>query len=1279
MKKSIKFALVGALLLALVLMLGSCNLSDIPEELVGMIPDEIKNLHEHPWDEWAMVYGESDVSLVCNVCKATVKTQPFSEGLDIRDGVLYGIGTCTDKEIVVPYGVTEVAKDAFQGASIKGILLPDTLKSIGNDAFKNCQSMAVIHFPNGLEFIGERAFQNCKALVAIVLPNSVKMLGAHSFQNCQLLGAIYYYGVEEDWEKVEKGKDWNKGAGKHAVTYKGVVIAPDGPNPDHESQGLAFELNEDGQSYSVVGIGTCTDTDVVIPSKYKGLPVTAIKEGAFSECLQMHSIYIPDSVTIVEVAAFIACSSLESVRFSTNTKVIDMYAFCGSGIIELNLPNDVETIDEFAFSQCYSLKKVSIGTGLKNAGWGMFAETTSIEEVYIASDVPVGIFGRQVNLKKVTVAEGVSSIGDSAFQQCYALESVTLPNSLKHIGKLAFSDCDSLTQISIPSGIESVGVNAFGGCNALEFNEYKNALYLGNPESPYVVLMKIKSPDITSCEIADSCRVIYQIAFWACNKIESHIIIPEGVVSIGRGAFFGCSSPKIYIPSTVVHIEEGNDQGGDLGPIFRFAFVASPAYFEIHPDNQHYKSIDGCIFSKDTKTMFRYAKSNDSNEYIIPEGVERIVCFALEMATGTITVPKTVKYIEEEAFSSNITTIIYNGTVEEWNSIDKYSNWRQMNTVVTIICTNGTISEGKEINTHDHSFGDWTVTKQPSETETGLKERVCSVCGKIESEEIPVIEYKPEGSQGLEYELNAGGQSYSVVGIGTCTDTDIVFPSTYNGLPVTKIGGNELGDRIFGFEWNDKTISITIPDSVKEIGVQAFYSGLRFSKITLGNGLEIIGEDAFWGSYCEELYIPASVTTIKGLAFHEFWNMKNYVVAENNLNYKSIDGNLYSKDGKTFIVYAIAKEETTFTVPTHVTTIEAYAFCSNYNLKSIYIHSGVTQIGCEAFAKGWNLENIYYDGSVEQWLSIYNYDLLYSPSYTIYCTDGTISKDGTITYYESDVPEGSQGLEYELNADGQSYSVVGIGTCTDTDVVIPSIHEGLPVTKIGGYAFAEYIQLTSITIPDSITSIGVGAIYYCDSLTSINISDTNKYYKTIDGNLYTKDGTTLVQYIISKSDTSFTIPNGVTHIGDYAFSWCISLTSITIPESVTSIGSGAFSACYSLTNIVIPDSITNMGTRAFYECGLLASMVIPNGITSIGRGTFGGCNELRSVTIPSSVTSIDYFSFSNCSSLETIIFIGSIEQWQSINKITGWNGSSGSYTIYCTDGTISKDGTITYN
>jgi hypothetical protein len=166
-------------------------------------------------------------------------------------------------------------------------------------------------------------------------------------------------------------------------------------------------------------------------------------------------------------------------------------------------------------------------------------------------------------------------------------------------------------------------------------------------------------------------------------------------------------------------------------------------------------------------------------------------------------------------------------------------------------------------------------------------------------------------------------------------------------------------------------------------------------------------------------------------------------------------------------------------------------------------------------------------------------------------------------------------------------------------VVIPDTITGLPVIGIGNNAF-QFTSLTSVTIPNSVTSIGVGVFNSCASLTNV------------------------------------TIGNGVTNISDFGFYACTSLTSVAIPNSVASIGGLAFSACSGLTNVAIPNSVSSIGDQAFSECTSLASVTIPNSVTSIGAGAFGACSSLTNVTIPHSVTSLGDQAFSECSRLVSV-------------------------------------------
>lgn len=235
----------------------------------------------------------------------------------------------------------------------------------------------------------------------------------------------------------------------------------------------------------------------------------------------------------------------------------------------------------------------------------------------------------------------------------------------------------------------------------------------------------------------------------------------------------------------------------------------------------------------------------------------------------------------------------------------------------------------------------------------------------------------------------------------------------------------------------------------------------------------------------------------------------------------------------------------------------------------------------------------------------------------------------------------SEGLEYALNKDGESYSVTGLGTCTDTDIVIASEYNGKPVTSIGDNAFYNCTSLKSITIPDSVTSIGNYAFDFCESLESVSIP-----------NGVTSIGNGGFGHCIKLSNIA--IPDSVLSLGSRVFEMCFALQNVTLGNSLDCISSATFSSCTSLKRITIPDSVTRIGGGAFQSCSSLTSIEIPDSVTSIGSYAFNGCSSLTSITIPDSVTRIDDYAFSDCLSLT--IYCEATEKLEDWHET--WNSSN---------------------
>jgi uncharacterized membrane protein len=505
------------------------------------------------------------------------------------------------------------------------------------------------------------------------------------------------------------------------------------------------------------------------------------------------------------------------------------------------------------------------------------------------------------------------------------------------------------------------------------------------------------------------------------------------------------------------------------------------------------------------------------------------------------------------------------------------------------------------------------------------------------------------------YTVN-GGQATITGYIGT--DAAITIPSTLGTYPVVAIGN-------YAFTGLSSVLSVTIPSNINLIGNLAFYGCNNLASITVDganthyassggvlyshdlttlvsypkamtsshfdipDSVTTIADQAFFSvNHLTSVTIPDSVSSVGKEQFLLCSALTNIAVDIESPYYASSGGVLYSHDLTTLVMYPNGLTGATFTIPSTVTKICAYAF---YGCRptTVNIPNSVRSIGDHAFDQS-ALTSLTIPDSVTSMGNYTFYNINYITS--VHIGNGA-TYVGDYAFYAC-----GRLATVSIGTNAQTIGTDAFGQCSQmTSVTIPG-----SVTSIGDWAFSSCTALTSVTIGRNVTSIGSGAFSSCSALTSVTIGSG---VTTIGDHAFYQ----------CTSLTSVTIGRNVTSIGDAAFSFCV-MTSVTIPDSVTSIGNYAFSACTALTSVTIPGHVTSIGSFAFSTCTALTSVTIVSGVTSIGPYVFYSCTALTSITIPGSVTSIGSFAFQGCSGLTSITFLGMVAppSVQS-NWITGTN------------------------
>ena len=1118
----------------------------------------------------------------------------------------------------IPEGVVHFPGRGRHLGDAAKVVFPDSANSIPATVFQGYPNLTSVTVSKNMREIGAHSFRKCPRLAEVVLRSNATIVNENAFSFCAPNLTIR---VEEEEAQATQAAS----SQETAETKRADIFA---------------RAKADGGNAIIKSVYDKNATTLEIPEKLDGLAVVTIGADAFAEMRELRTVRLPSSLQTISRGAFRNCAKLENIEFAkdkdgnvaSSLQFIHDRAFAGcSSLKSFEVPDSVVRIKPSAFEGCSLLATVALGKGALSVDERAFANCASLRRLDLSRVEKLRTFdktalvgtpddleivfpddssfltadgflltndGKTINAYlgkrsgEIAIPEGVESIDQSFFGMAAGIESVRLPKSLRAIGSRAFYRCESLKSVIIPedSKLEMIGDLAFAECYALErFDWPKSLQTIGVSAFCYCRSLK-------SFKGATSVQTIGASAFCDCESL-TEIELPKGVREIGPSAFAECGFTSIKIPASVQVM-------GDA------ALAVTPLKtIEVEPGNPAVKVVDGALFSKDGKSLFRLPPALKLKSYKIPDGVEIVERAALggNETLESVEIPASVKTIERNAFYRN-------------------------SSLTEIYIPSGVMSL-------DDAF---------------------PLCDALERFEVdpnnPV--YKSENGALLSKD---GTTFYRVVAV----------ERDPNAAPIVLEGNESLSQKTKRDETSRsipayKNSVYVVPDGVVKLAEDAFNDVRRtrnaFTEIVLPQSLKEIRANAF--QYCsrlETLRIPANVETI---VYHNAFigcdALKTFEIAPENSDYRVEDGLLLSADGKMFYCVVVDKDRRVLKLPEGVKqtaenliaakkfeelvlpesliTIGNRSFGACENLTSVTIPKNVRFIGFLAFAHSPKLAEVALKSSKTKYEA--NSFEETAPNLTIRVDESAptaVEKTQTPTTQEDTSFEESAltpkeaakifNLEFQgdeativrvLNQDASSVDVPRkIGEHTVTRIANNAfgymhylVEARLPSTirEIGDYAFTNCHNLEQIVIPSGTESVGLGAFSNCRSLRAIAVSLENKTYKVVRGSMLSADGKTLYAYPTGRVvDKVYEIPDGVETIAPLAFDHNLHVKEVKFPWTLKCIEKQAFEFCEALEAIhffPVVNRLETIGDSAFGHCKALKSINLPDGIRRIGTGAF---------------------------------------------------------------------------
>ena len=1163
----------------------------------------------------------------------------------IKDGVTsigdYAFGYAKIKNIDL--NKTErIGEYAFAFSSLETVAITDNVVALSASSFAYNFNLKTVTLGGGLTEIPKNAFYMGN-ITSLSVPKNIAVIGPNAFAANQIETLVF----EENSGLLEIGEAAFSLIPVQKVKFPAslVVIGASAFAKDGYLTEITFEENSNLQyigSYAfektsfasvtfpagLVGIGdyafisSALTGEVALPASLKNLGA-----GAFASCGQLTQISVEEGNK--------AYASVAGVVYTIDKTTLVAYP-AGNAASEYSLLESTLVVADSAFYGSENLTQITLDEALTNIERYAFYSVAKLGGISIPDNV-VQIsnyaFARDYNLGYIAFTENskLPRISYAAFADS-GVYSMRIPASVSTMAQEAFAGCNNLQSVTFAAGskLDFVPAYAFNGANNLTQVTFETGSALTAVSAHGFEGVK----NLATVNFGDAAVTrIENYAFRYCESLTT-ISFNEGLKEIGRFAFYGCKSlTRLDIPESLERIGRYAFYGAENLNIF-FAAESLPEYLQECWDDGiagYYVGIKEVL----TSGEWNYATLKSGGVSIVKyTGTET------ELDLSVLDLGGDIKQIGGYAFhNSDITSIILPSTLE---SIQRYAFAYSA-------------LENIQIPAHTSFIGQYAFFNTPLKTVI-FEEN--SALKKIEK---------------YAFSFNKSLESFALPASVSEIGSYLLYNS---GVKTLTFAADSALTTISAHAFASTAIeSVALPDSVNYVDDNAFRDSVYLKSVTFGAAENLqVHSNAFYNTGLTSLYLPANLSYVGEYAFIGLKDLTAYTVADENPRYKSINGVLYSKDGKKLIAYPAGKTGN-FTVPKEVETIgfgafensliEAVSFEDGINLltigyrafykseklASVSIPESVVSIDFYAFAECRNLERVTFAEN-NKLTGIYEGAFLNCSSLTDIIIPDNIVEVSDFAFYGC---RALTKLPFSETSEVKGIYDYAFAYSGITELVIPD-----SVIEIGAYAFRG-ARLATVKISDAQMYqliIGIGAFQGCEELSEITLPFIGASFEDEDitwfGYIFGAGAYTANNTYVPASLKTVTITEGISFVGTGAFYHLLNLEKINVPHSVSKVYPGSFAtiAEYEFTNGISTDS-DYLGTEYFaidgdlvfdstsvrnaYVSGISGDLTLAEGLKTIGTWAFN-MSKLTSVYIPNSVQSISGYAFQSCEKLEKVVF-----------------------------------------